>query len=130
MKSSIIKIDQIKTSIDVMVIDETPRDWRFWKAFTRVVSRQNDLALRIYAALLESKKEVSSRDITALVDAPLYSVRRALSDLHELNLISRNRLERGHMTFDYWTVQTPILGILRLIPKKYFRKGYPTKNSR
>jgi len=110
-----------------MIVNETPGDWRFWAACTRVLSRQNDLALRVYAKLLERQEQVSSRDLAALVDAPLYSVRRALTDLHELGIVTRDRLERGHMTFDRWRVKTPILGILRLIPEAYFQKGYPKK---
>jgi len=123
-----IKISKIDMLINIIIIDETPRDWRLWGAFNRVLSSQNDLALRVYAALLERKKKTFSRDLAALVDAPLYSVRRALRDLHELGLVSRERLERSHLAFEYWSVVTPILGVLRLIPEKYFQEGYPKKD--
>ena len=122
-----IKISKIDRLINIITIDETPRDWRLWRAFIRVLSSQNDFALRVYVALLERKKQTSSRDLAALVNAPLYSVRRALGDLHELGLVSRERLERGHLAFEYWSVETPILGVLRLIPEKYFQEGYPKK---
>ncbi len=122
-----VKISKTETPINIMIVNETPGDWRFWAACTRVLSRQNDLALRVYAKLLERQEQISSRDLAALVDAPLYSVRRALTDLHELGIVTRDRLERGHMTFDKWRVKTPILGILRLIPEAYFQEGYPTK---
>ena len=122
-----VKISKIEKPINIMIIDETPGDWRFWKACNRVLSQQNDLALRVYAILLERKDQMSSRDLAALVDAPLYSVRRALADLYEIGIVARERLERGHLTFDNWSVKTPILGILRLIPKKYFQESYPTE---
>jgi hypothetical protein len=67
--------------------------------------------------------------LAVLVDAPLYSVRRALGDLHELGLVSRERRERSHLAFEYWSVETPILGVLRLIPEKYFQEGYPKKDN-
>jgi len=122
-----IKISQVDKAINVMIVDETPQDWRFWRAFNRVLSRQNDLALRVYAALLERKGDFSSRDLASLVDAPLYSVRRVLGDLYELGLVERDRLERGHMTFDTWRVKVAVLGIVRLIPRKYFRGEYPVE---
>jgi len=121
-----VKISKMETPINIMIIDETSGDWRFWKACTRVLSRPNDLALRVYAKLLERQEQISSRDLAALVDAPLYSVRRALADLYELGIVTREHLERGHMTFDNWRVKTPILGILRLIPEAYFQERYPT----
>jgi hypothetical protein len=124
-----IKISKIDRLINIIIIDETPRNWRLWRAFNRVLSSQNDLALRVYAALLERKKQTSSRDLAVLVDAPLYSVRRALGDLHELGLVSRERRERSHLAFEYWSVETPILGVLRLIPEKYFQEGYPKKDN-
>ena len=68
-----IKISKIDRLISIIIIDETPRDWRLWGAFTRVLSSQNDLALMVYAALIERKKQTSSRDLAALVDAPLAS---------------------------------------------------------
>lgn len=68
-----IKISKIDRLINIIIIDETPRDWRLWGAFTRVLGSQNDLALRVYVALLERKKQTSSRDLAALVDAPLAS---------------------------------------------------------
>ncbi len=120
-----IKISKIDKPINVMIVDETPQDWRFWKAFNRVLNRQNDLALRVYAALLERKGQFSSRDLASIVDVPLYSVRRVLGDLYELGLVERDRVERGHMTFDQWRVKTEVLGIVRLIPRKYFSEGYP-----
>lgn len=122
-----IKISKIEKTINVMIVDETPQDWRFWKAFNRVLSRQNDLALRVYAALLERKGQFSSRDLASIVDVPLYSVRRVLADLYELGLVERDRRERGHMTFDNWRVKTAIMGFVRLIPRKYFRGDYPVE---
>lgn len=120
-----VKITKIENPINIMIIDETSQDWRLWRAFTRIISHPNDLALRIYAIILEKKKPISSRDLAAILDVSLYSVRRALADLHEIGFVTRERLERGHLTFDYWIVKTTILGVLRLIPKRYFKHGYP-----
>ena len=116
---------KFSTARNVIIIDETPDEWRLWRAFTRVFTRHNDLALRIYSVLLERKKKTDSRDIVTVVNEPLYSVEKALNDLQVLGLVSLERQKIGHATFDYWSVETPVLGVLRLIPQKYFRNGYP-----
>ena len=122
-----IKISSIPKPIRILVVKETPEEWRLWNALTSMLSRHNDLALRIYATLLEHGDSVSSRDLVNIVDAPLYSVRRALNDLYDLGLVSRIRVERGHLTFDHWSVKEKILGVLRLIPEQYFKEGYPSQ---
>ncbi len=90
-----------------------------------MISRQNDVAMRAYAVLLEQNKSTSARDIAMLVDEPLTVVRRALEDLHILKIIDRERSVKGPITFDYWRVVNPVLGFLRLIPSEYFKEGYP-----
>jgi len=90
-----------------------------------LISRQNDVAMRAYAVLLEQNKSISARDIAMLIDEPLTVVRRALEDLHILNIIDRERTVKGPITFDYWRVMKPVLGLLRLIPSEYFKEGYP-----
>jgi predicted DNA-binding transcriptional regulator len=122
-----IKIGSIPKPIRVLVIKETPEEWRLWNAFTSMLSRHNDLALRVYATILEHGDSISSRDLVTIVDAPLYSVRSALKDLYDLGLVSRVRVERGHLTFDHWSVKEKILGVLRLIPEQYFGGGYQSQ---
>jgi len=90
-----------------------------------VFTRHNDLALKIYAVLLERKKKTDARDIATVVHKPRYNVDKALQDLRELGLVSFERQKIGYATFDFWSVDTPVIGVLRLIPKKYFRQGYP-----
>lgn len=120
-----IKTSKFDKAKNIIIIDETPDEWRLWRAFTRVFTRQNDLALKIYAVLLENKKKTDLRDIASTVNEPQYSVEKALQDLHELGLVSRQHRKTDNMAFEYWSVDTPIIGVLRLIPKKYFHNGYP-----
>lgn len=91
-----------------------------------MISRQNDVAMRAYAVLLEQNKTLSARDIAMLVDEPLTVVRRALEDLHILNIIDRERIVKGPITFDYWRAVKRVLGLLRLMPSEYFKEGYPS----
>jgi predicted DNA-binding transcriptional regulator len=121
-----VKLNRFSGSVKVLVVDEDSADWRLWKAFTQAVSTRNDLTLKIYAHILEKDQSLSSREIASAVNAPLYSVRRALGYLRELGLISRERIERGYLTFDNWSVTVKILGVLRLLPKKYFSSDYPS----
>jgi predicted DNA-binding transcriptional regulator len=120
-----IKTSKFDKAKSVIIVDETPDEWRLWRAFTRVFTRHNDLAFKIYAVLLERKKTMDVRDIATVVHNPRYSVDNALQDLHELGLVFHERHKKGNATFDYWRVETPVIGVLRLIPKKYFRTGYP-----
>jgi predicted DNA-binding transcriptional regulator len=120
-----VKLNRFPGPIKVLVVDEDSADWRLWKAFTQALSTRNDLTLKIYALMLEKEQSVSSREIASAANAPLYSVRRALGYLRELGLISRERIERGYLTFDNWFVNVKILGVLRLLPKKYFSSDYP-----
>jgi predicted transcriptional regulator len=68
---------------------------------------------------------MDARDIATVTHNQRYSIDNALQDLRELGLVSRERHKKGNATFDYWRVETPVIGVLRLIPKKYFRTGYP-----
>ena len=120
-----VKLSRFPHPIKVLVIDEDSAEWRMWKAFTQTMSTPNDLTMRIYALMLEKNQSLSSRVIASVVNAPLYSVRRSLDYLRELGLVSRERVERGYLTFDNWVVSIKILGVLRLLPKKYFSSDYP-----
>lgn len=120
-----VKLSRFSCPIKVLVVDEDSADWRMWKAFTQALTTANDLTMKIYALMLEKKRSLSSRVISSEVNAPLYSVRRSLDYLRELGLVSRERVERGYLTFDNWVVSIKILGVLRLLPKKYFSSDYP-----
>ena len=120
-----VKLSRFSCPIKVLVVDEDSADWRMWKAFTQALTTVNDLTMKIYALMLEKKQSLSSRVIASVVNAPLYSVTRSLDYLRELGLVSRERVERGYLTFDNWVVSIKILGVLRLLPKAYFSSDYP-----
>lgn len=115
---------------DVLVLKETEREWKVWRAFNAVLSKKNDLALRVYAAMLEGEGRVSTRDLATRLDTPLYSVRMALNSLKELGLVSQERTARGELypyMLSYWVVDKVVLGFFRPIPPEYFREGYPPR---
>ena len=120
-----IEIKGFNTAQNVLVIDDDPENWRRWRAFTRVFTRSNDLGLKVYSVLLQKNTKMLAREIAPLVGAARYSVDKALHDLQELGLISHEptKLRPSHrLTLDYWRVDAPVIGILRLIPQQYFNK--------
>jgi hypothetical protein len=120
-----IEIKRFTTAQNVLVIDDDPDNWRRWRAFTRVFARSNDLALKVYSILLHKNTKMLAREIAPLVGAARYSVDKALHDLHDLGLVSHEptKIRPTHRrTLDYWSIDTPVIGILRVIPKQYFKK--------
>ncbi|MFH0748681.1 MAG: hypothetical protein V1915_02015 [Candidatus Bathyarchaeota archaeon] len=120
-----IKIDKFDKPINVLVIDEPPEDWRLWNAFARFLSRPNDLALKVYVVLLEKDRQMSTRDLAGAANVSLYNAQRALKDLYDLGLVSREIRRRGYLNTEYWTIKTQISGVLRIIPENYFKEGQP-----
>jgi DNA-binding transcriptional ArsR family regulator len=118
-----LRIEKLHTdkdkTINVLVIDETPEEWRLWRAFNRVLSRQDDLALKIYAFLQAKGENVLARDVAMKVNSSLHAVRRALNDLLDLELVTRERMRKDNWTLNFWRVNKNISGILRIIPPKY-----------
>ena len=122
-----VKIGKFEKPIKILVVDETPEDWRLWNAFTHFLSRHNDLTLKAYVTLLENKKQTSTRDLASDANISLYNAKRALNDLHDLGLVSREIRKRGSLEREYWTIKTQISGVLRIIPKDYFKDGYSNR---
>ena len=121
-----IKIKGTKNLQNVLIINDDPENWRRWRAFTRVFSRPNDLALKVYSILLKKNTKMLAREIASTVGAPRYSVDKALHDLQELGLIvhEQTKLRPTHRrVIDFWRVDTPVIGILRLIPEQYFEQA-------
>ena len=121
-----IQIKGTKTQQNVLIINDDPENWRRWRAFTRVFTRPNDLALKVYSILLAKNTKMLAREIATRVGAPRYSVDKALHDLHELGLITHEpaKLSPTHRrALDFWRVDTPVIGILRLIPEQYFEQA-------
>ena len=118
-----MRIEKLHTdkdkAINVLVIDETPEEWRLWRAFNRVLSRQDDLALKVYAFLQEKGESVLARDVAMKVNSSLHAVRRALNDLLDLELVTREPMRKDNWTLNFWRVNKNISGILRIIPPKY-----------
>ena len=118
-----MRIEKLHTDtgqvINVLVIDETPEEWRLWRAFNRVLSRQDDLALKVYAFLQEKGESVLARDVAMKVNSSLHTVRRALNDLLDLELVTREQMRKENWTLNFWRVNKNISGILRIIPPEY-----------
>jgi hypothetical protein len=126
-----IKIKRFNKTQNILIIEDDPENWRLWRAFTRIFARSNDLGLKVYSVLLEKNTKMLAREIAPLVGAPRYSVDKVLRDLNEVGLVSheRTKIRPTHRrSIDYWSVETPVIGMLRLIPEQYFTNGYPETN--
>lgn len=118
-----VHLEKLGSSIKVLILDETFEDWQVWRLFVRVLGRRKDLALRVYSKILEmNRKRISTRELATLLDVSMYSVNKACNDLEKLGLVDSERQFRGVIAFNYWRPKKKILGILRLIPPKYFEK--------
>ena len=117
-----IKVGKSEQPIKVLVIDETPEDWRLWNAFTRFLSQHNDLTLKVYVTMLERNRQMTTRDLASAANVSLYNAEQALKDLYDLGLASQETRERGYLNVEYWTVKMQISGVLRLIPEHYFKE--------
>jgi len=90
----------------------------------KTLGSRNDLALKTYAKILElSKKRMSTRDLATLLNEPYYSINKVCNDLKKIGLIDVERQVKGPIVINYWRPKKRVLGILRLIPSKYFEKG-------
>lgn len=79
----------------------------------------------MYSILVKKNTKILAREIAPLVGAARYSVDNALHDLQELGVVfhEQTKIRPTHRrTLDYWSVDTPVIGILRLIPQQYFNK--------
>ena len=118
-----IRLEELKTSIRILVLSETSEDWQVLMPFARVFASRNDLALKVYSKILEANGEISTWNLTALLNEPRYSINKACADLEKLDLIEGEKKFKGAMEFNYWRPKKKILGILRLIPAEYFKDG-------
>jgi predicted transcriptional regulator len=120
-----IYLEELKTSVKILVLDEPSEDWQVFMTFVRVFASRNDLALRVYSKILEVNGKVSTWNLTALLNEPRYSINKACADLEKLGLIEGETKFKGSMEFNYWRPKKKVLGILRLIPSQYFKNGKP-----
>ena len=118
-----VHLEKLGSSIKILVLDETFEDWQVWRPFVRVLGRRKDLALRVYSKILEmNRKKISARRLATSLSESMYSVNKVCDDLEKLGLIDSERRFRGAIAFNYWRPKKKVLGILRLIPSKYFEK--------
>lgn len=123
LKEAEINLEKLG-SINIMVFDETFQDWQVWRPLIKTLGSRNDLALKTYAKILElSKKRMSTRDLATLLNEPYYSINKVCNDLKKIGLIDVERQVKGPIVINYWRPKKRVLGILRLIPSKYFEKG-------
>ena len=120
-----IYLEELKTSVKILVLDEPSEDWQVFMPFARVFASRNDLALRVYSKILEANSKVSTWNLTALLNEPRYSINKACTDLEKLGLIEGEKKFKGPVEFTYWHPKKKISGILRLIPSQYFKNGKP-----
>jgi hypothetical protein len=94
-------------------------------AFGKVMNWKNDVALKAFARLLETKEGAFTHDLADQLQEPIANVRRALNALEQLNLVSKQKKKRKKARADFWTVSKRVSYFGRTIPSSYFTKGIP-----
>lgn len=122
-----VYLKSLGCSIKILIIDETLEQWQIMGAFNHVLGSNDDVALKLYTTLLEEEKNVSSRELVTLIEKPLYTVNKNLKNLMKLGLVGRDYAKKGYMEFRSWYPDKRVLGLMRLIPPEYFKKGFPPK---
>jgi len=120
-----VYLKSLGASIQVLILDETYEQWQMRRAFNRVLGSKDDVALKLYTILLEEEKKLRSRDLVTLVNKARYTIDRNLKNLMQLGLVGCDYARKGAIEFRSWYPEKQVLGMMRLIPEEYFKKGFP-----
>lgn len=123
-----VYLKSLGASIKILILDEFSEQTRENKAFIDVLGSNDDTAFKVYSTLLEEGKKVGTRSLVTLVNKSQYAINRSLQDLMQIGLVGSDfRRGGGPYESKLWYPDKHILGLMRLIPKEYFKKGFPTE---
>ena len=120
-----VYLKSLGASIQVLILDETSEQWQLMRAFNLVLGSKDDVALKLYTTLLEEERKVRSRDLVTLINKARYTIDRNMKNLMTLGLVGHDYTRRGAYEFRSWYPEKHILGMMRIIPAEYFKKGFP-----
>jgi len=97
------------------------------RAFYNVLGSKDDIAFKVYSTLLEEGNKVGTRSLVSQINKSQYAINRSLKNLMQLGLVRYDFRRRGPYELKWWYPEKHILGLMRLIPEEYFKKGFPPK---
>lgn len=122
-----VYVKALGASIKILIFDETSEKLQKRRAFYNVLGSRDDTAFKVYSTLLEEGKKVDTRSLVSLVNKSQYAINRSLKNLMQLGLVGYDFKRRGSYELKWWYPDKHILGLMRLIPEEYFKKGFPTE---
>ena len=122
-----IYLKSLGASIKILILDEFSEQTRENRAFINVLGSNDDTAFKVYSTLLEEGKKVGTRSLVTLVNKSQYAINRSLQNLMQLGLVGSDFKRGGPYESKWWYPDKHILGLMRLIPEEYFKKGFPNE---
>ena len=118
-------VKALGASIKILILDEQSEQWGKRSAFFNVLGSRDDTAFKVYSALLEEGNKVDTRSLVSLVNKSQYAINNSLTNLRQLGLVDYDAERKGPYELKRWSSEKHILGLMRVIPEAYFKKGYP-----
>jgi len=122
-----VYVKALGASIKILILDKTSEELQIRRAFYNVLGTWDDTAFKVYSTLLEEGKKVDTRSLVSLLNKSQYAINRSLKNLMQLGLVRYDSKRRGSYELKWWYPDKHILGLMRLIPEEYFKKGFPTE---
>jgi len=120
-----VYVKALGASIKILILDDPANNIRQRRAFYNILGSRDDTAFKVYSALLEKGNKVDTRSLVSLVNKSQYAINRSLTDLRQLGLVDYDAERKGPYELERWSPEKHILGLMRVIPEAYFKKGYP-----
>lgn len=120
-----VYVKALGASIKILILDNPANNIRQRRAFFNILGSRDDTAFKVYSALLEEGNKVDTRSLVSLVNKSQYAINNSLTNLKQLGLVDYDAERRGPYELKRWSSEKHILGLMRVIPEAYFKKGYP-----
>jgi hypothetical protein len=120
-----VYVKALGASIKILILDDPSNNIRQGRAFNNILGSRDDAAFKVYSALLEEGNKVDTRSLVSLVNKSQYAINNSLTNLRQLELVDYDTERKGPYELKRWSPEKHILGLMRIIPETYFKKGYP-----
>ena len=118
-------VKALGASIKILILDNPTNNIRQRRAFNNILGNRDDTAFKVYSTLLEEGNKVDTRSLVSLVNKSQYAINNSLTNLRQLGLVDYDVERMGPHELKRWFSEKNILGLMRVIPEAYFKKGYP-----
>ena len=120
-----VYVKALGASIKILILDDPSNNIRQRRAFNNILGSRDDTAFKVYSTLLEEGNKVDTRSLVTLLNKSQYAINNSLTNLRQLGLVDYDAERKGSYELKTWSPEKHILGLMRVIPEAYFKKGYP-----